>query len=137
MKKPQPACKNKFISTSCLKNMLTRKMKLQLWNVQSAGEYRTELNIPGSEWVPARAINGRSVERRILDKDEPLVVYSGDRACSAPQEAAKALKDLGCSRVLVYRGGIKEWGRAGLPLVTGSFLLVERFKELKAASAAV
>lgn len=128
------AFKCRTISTGCLKNLLTRKMKLQLWNVQRASEYRTDLNIPGSEWVPARAINRSFVERRVRDKAEPLVVYSCDRACSQPREAAKALRGLGCSLVFVYRGGIKEWGKAGLPLVSGRFLLLERSKEQTAAT---
>lgn len=126
MKKRLRAAACRFISTGGLKILLTRKEKLQLWNVQSPRQYRTDLNIPGSEWVPARAISGRSIEQKIRDKDEPLVVYSGDRACPAPREAAQALKDFGCSLVLVYRGGIAEWGKAGLPLVNGAFLLADR-----------
>ncbi|MCE5280287.1 MAG: rhodanese-like domain-containing protein [Planctomycetaceae bacterium] len=71
----------------------------------------------------AGAINvplGDEFERRVRqaapDKVRNVVLYCGSSQCPASQEAALKMEEMGYSRVFVFKGGLDEWQRAGLPL---------------------
>jgi rhodanese-related sulfurtransferase len=50
------------------------------------------------------------------DLDAEIVVYCGSRICRSSDRVAERLAALGYTRVRVFRGGKREWLRAGLPV---------------------
>ena len=49
----------------------------------------------------------------------PLVVYCGDPGCGDSEQLAYDLKDLGFTKLYVFKGGWLEWSRAAYPSETG------------------
>jgi rhodanese-related sulfurtransferase len=49
----------------------------------------------------------------------PIVIYSTDAGCWRGAALAEALARLGYSRIQLYRDGLADWVRAGLPVETG------------------
>ena len=52
-------------------------------------------------------------------KSEPLVVYCGDPGCGDSEQLAYDLKDLGFTKLYVFKGGWVEWSGAAYPSETG------------------
>jgi rhodanese-related sulfurtransferase len=50
------------------------------------------------------------------DLDAEIVVYCGSWLCRSSDRVAERLRELGYTRVRVFRGGKREWLRAGLPV---------------------
>jgi rhodanese-related sulfurtransferase len=50
------------------------------------------------------------------DLDAEIVVYCGSRICRSSDRVAELLGRLGYTRVRIYRGGKRDWLRAGLPV---------------------
>jgi len=50
------------------------------------------------------------------DRDAEIVVYCGSWLCRSSDRVAARLRALGYSRVRIYRGGKRDWLRAGLPV---------------------
>jgi rhodanese-related sulfurtransferase len=78
--------------------------------------YYRDGHLPGARWFPhdrARELAAVAAPR----KDDPIVVYCASATCANSKVAAKALTDLGYSKVQVYEGGKADWTDAGLPLV--------------------
>jgi len=51
-----------------------------------------------------------------LRLDEEIVVYCSDDMCSSSQIAADRMERAGFTRILHYKGGLKDWSAAGYPL---------------------
>jgi molybdopterin/thiamine biosynthesis adenylyltransferase/rhodanese-related sulfurtransferase len=69
--------------------------------------------IPGALWIPRGNLESR-IEGLVTDRDREIVVYCASGARSA--FAAKALGELGYSRVTNLAGGIVDWKRNGFEL---------------------
>ncbi len=52
----------------------------------------------------------------MLKKDETIVVYCASFDCQASTNAAQKLLSMGYTDVLDYKGGLKEYKEAGLPM---------------------
>ena len=52
-------------------------------------------------------------------KDVPLVVYCGDPGCGDSEQLAYDLKDLGFTKLYVFKGGWVEWSGAAYPSEMG------------------
>jgi rhodanese-related sulfurtransferase len=74
------------------------------------------LRLPGSYWIP-----NAEVDRKVplmFSKNKEMVVYCSSFDCTASEKAAEKLQDMGYTNVHVYKGGVKEWKEAGLPMET-------------------
>jgi rhodanese-related sulfurtransferase len=71
--------------------------------------------IPGAVNIPHDQLVARIAE---LDQSEPTVVFCNGPQCTATGQAVNALLDAGwpAERLIYYRGGIRDWVTAGLPL---------------------
>jgi len=74
----------------------------------------TKEHIPGAISIPLAEMGKKAA--RLLKKNETVVVYCGSFDCQASTEAAKKLQALGYKNVLDYKGGLKDYKEAGLPL---------------------
>ncbi len=83
-------------------------------DVREADDYK-EFHIPDSTNIPFGRMQSRLAELGAY-KDKPIVVidHSGLRA----PRAWEALQKAGFIRVTIVKGGIAEWGKAGLPIET-------------------
>jgi rhodanese-related sulfurtransferase len=52
-------------------------------------------------------------------KNTSLVVYCGDPGCGDSEQLAYDLKDLGFTKLYVFKGGWLEWSKAGYPSEVG------------------
>ena len=53
------------------------------------------------------------------NKDTPLVVYCGDPGCGDSEQLAYDFKDMGFTKLYVFKGGWLEWSKAGYPSEVG------------------
>ena len=80
--------------------------------------------IKGSLCIPLGEIDTKAPE--VLSKDRTIIVYCANFDCTASTKAAQKLNSLGYNRVFDYKGGLKDYKKAGLPLEGAHF---ERGKE--------
>jgi len=82
-------------------------------DVRTSGEY-AEGHLDGAKLLPVQEIQ-RRVGELANYKDQPVFIYcrSGNRSTVA----AKVLIDAGFKQVINLRRGVKDWIRAGLPLI--------------------
>lgn len=103
-----------------LKSMLDRQDDFLLLNVLPIDLFDRG-HIPGSINIPVESPDFlKEVEKLVHDKDEPIVTYCASFQCPASTDAAKKLADAGYKNVFDYKGGIKDWQEAQLP-VQGRF----------------
>jgi molybdopterin/thiamine biosynthesis adenylyltransferase/rhodanese-related sulfurtransferase len=83
-------------------------------DVREADEWETG-HIPGAVHVPRGYLESR-IERAVPDRSAPVLLYcaAGNRSAFA----AKTLEELGYEDVRSVAGGIDDWKRDGLPVVT-------------------
>jgi rhodanese-related sulfurtransferase len=72
-----------------------------------------DCHIKGSIHVPFNEIDYYA---SLLDKSIEVVVYCSNYMCASSNYAAKKLRELGFTKVLVYEGGMAEWYQKGLPV---------------------
>jgi len=56
-------------------------------------------------------------------KNTSLVIYCGDPGCGDSEELAYDLKDLGFTKLYVFKGGWLEWSKAGYPSEVGKWII--------------
>lgn len=81
-------------------------------------EHFTQRHIPGAINVPLSIL--RDLATLLFSREDTIVVYCADYACSASVTAGKVLTKLGFTHIYEYRGGLKEWEEAGLPMTRQS-----------------
>ncbi|MBN1164644.1 MAG: hypothetical protein JXB45_08700 [Candidatus Krumholzibacteriota bacterium] len=54
-----------------------------------------------------------------LSPDEPAVLYCAGPLCDDSELLAQELYNMGYMKMLVFKGGMEEWEKSGLPLETG------------------
>ena len=74
-------------------------------------KYFEEEHIPGAINIPYENIASEVLER--FDKDQKIVVYCKNKACTASPEAAKKLDKIGFKHVYDYDLGLQGWKDAG------------------------
>ncbi len=89
-----------------------------LINVLSEESFRKSngLRLPGSHWIP-----NTEMETKVplmFPKNKEMIVYCANFECTASEKAAEKLQSMGYPNVYVYKGGVKEWKEAGLPMET-------------------
>jgi rhodanese-related sulfurtransferase len=100
----------KLISRDELKQKLDRGDDFKL--VMALGEWAFRARrIPGS-------LNITTPEQAVaaLHKDDEIVVYCSNPACTASMMAYNILVNLGYQNVRRYAGGIEDWDEAGYPM---------------------
>ncbi len=86
-------------------------------NVLSREQY-LEKRIPGSISLPT-ATMAKLAEAVLPARNTAVVVYCSSSRCSTSANAARRLMAMGYTEVSDYKGGIKDWEDAGLPLERG------------------
>jgi sulfur-carrier protein adenylyltransferase/sulfurtransferase len=88
-----------------------RKHPQQLIDVREGDEWEQGY-IPGAKWIPRGKLELR-IEDTVADRDAEIVLYCAGGTRSAL--AARALKELGYTRVSSLAGGFGAWKKANLP----------------------
>lgn len=100
-----------------LKGMLDRNKPFVLINVLGRKQFEKE-HIPDSINVPLEEL-GKYAEKKLLDKNEKIIVYCAGFECQASPRAAKKLEEMGYTNVHDFEGGMEEWKDAGYPVEEG------------------
>lgn len=103
----------KMITREELMRMVSSGKKFKLVDVLDAGHYEQE-HIKDAISLPLNEIGKKA--GKILKKNETVVVYCASFDCQASTKAAEKLLSLGYKNVLDYKGGLKDYQEAGLPL---------------------
>ena len=106
-----------FLSKDDLKAKMDAGEDFKLVDVLSAESYEAE-HIRGAISIPYQTMEEQAP--KMLEMNETVVVYCASYSCLASTEAAKKLMEMGYTNVLDYKGGIKEWKEAGLPIARGN-----------------
>lgn len=105
--------KIRFITIEDLLEMKENNEKFKLVEVLAEENYKSG-HIPGAINIPLDRINTDT--KKILKKNDIIVVYCGSYHCHASTNAVKALFALGYKKVLDYKAGKAGWTNAGLDL---------------------
>lgn len=103
----------KKISRDELMKMVSSGQKFKLVDVLDREHFETE-HIKGAISLPVNEIEKKAA--KIVKKSETIVVYCASFDCQASTMAAEKLLSLGYKNVLDYKGGLKDYKEAGLPL---------------------
>lgn len=103
----------KRITRDELTNMVSSGQKFKLVDVLDKEHYEKE-HIQGAISLPLNEIEKKA--EKVLKKDEMIVVYCASFDCQASTSAAEKLLSLGYKNVLDYKGGLKDYRAANLPL---------------------
>lgn len=103
----------KKITREELTNMVSSGQRFKLVDVLDKGHYEKE-HIQGAISLPLNEIEKKAA--KVLKKDDTIVVYCASFDCQASTNAAEKLLSLGYKNVLDYKGGLKDYKEANLPL---------------------
>ena len=104
----------KFASAASLVSMMQSGQAPVFIDVLDTKSY-TANRIQGAINIPYDKVD--EIAPLVLpDKNAKILVYCGSYRCGASLKAGKALKKLGYTNVLDYKGGLKEWTALGLPM---------------------
>jgi rhodanese-related sulfurtransferase len=103
----------KKITREELTNMVSSGQRFKLVDVLDKGHYEKE-HIPGAISLPLNEIEKKAA--KVLKKDDTIVVYCASFDCQASSDAAEKLISMGYQNVLDYKGGLKDYKEANLPL---------------------
>jgi rhodanese-related sulfurtransferase len=106
----------KQITREELLDLIKSGKSFKLVDVLSRESYENE-HIKGAISIPLDEIGKRS--RELLKKDELIVVYCASFDCQASTSCAEKLLTLGYKNVLDYKGGLRDYKEASLPLEKG------------------
>lgn len=94
-------------------NLVSAKGGFKLVDVLDKEHYDRE-HIKGAISLPLQDLEKRAKD--LLKKDDVIVVYCASFDCQASTKAAEKLLSLGYKNVLDYKGGLKNYKEANLPL---------------------
>lgn len=106
----------KSISKEHLKRMMDSGERFILLDVRSKADYDKE-HIRDAKSLPLDEINEKA--QRMLKPSDNIIVYCDSYVCSASTSAWKILTRMGYANVRDYKGGIRDWKTAGLPVESG------------------
>jgi len=107
----------KQITRKELVGMMNSSKKFTLLDVLPKDSYFRE-HIKGAVSLPLADIE-KGVTKG-LNKDDLIVTYCGSFECQASTKAAEKLISLGYTNILDYKGGLKDYKEAKMPM-EGSF----------------
>jgi len=103
----------KQIARDELMEMIESGPKFKLVDVLPRGSYEKE-HIKGAISIPLNEIEQKAA--KALKKNDVIIVYCASFDCQASTRAAEKLLELGYKDVLDYKGGLKDYKEAHLPL---------------------
>lgn len=103
----------KQITRGELMEKVSSGRKFKLVDVLDREHFAKE-HIKGAISMPVSEIEKKAA--KLLKKDETIVVYCASFTCEASTFAAEKLISMGYKDVLDYKGGLKDYKEAGLPL---------------------
>lgn len=103
----------KKITRDELMAMVSSGEKFKLVDVLDGAHYEKE-HIKGAISLPVNDIDKKA--EKMLKKDETILVYCASFECMASTNAAEKLKAMGYKNVLDYKGGLKDYKEANLPI---------------------
>lgn len=104
---------SEIIDREVLYILMSSNMGFKLVDVRKTQDYEQE-HIKGAISLPLEEIEEKAFN--MFDKNDLIVVYCASFASQASTQAAGALQKLGFKSVLDYKGGIKDYAQANLPL---------------------
>lgn len=102
----------RFISKETLQGWMKGDTQPLIIDVLSPESY-AKAHVEGAVNIPLAQLKDRAAT---MDKERRTVVYCASYECHASTAAARLLTSLGFKDVSDYKGGIKEWKEAGLPV---------------------
>jgi len=103
----------KQITRNELVGMMNSRKSFALVDVLPKDSYFRE-HIKGAISLPLDDIEKRAA--KLLKKDDQIVTYCASFECQASTKAAEKLVSMGYSNVLDYKGGLKDYKEAKLPM---------------------
>lgn len=108
----------KVITRNELLEIIKKNKAVIIVDVLDRSSYQKEhikeaISIPLSELAESAA-------KCLPNKNSTIVVYCGSFECSASTKAAEALMSMGYLNVMDYKGGLKDYREAHLPMESGS-----------------
>lgn len=104
---------SKKITRDELMRMISSGTKFKLVDVLDRSHFAKE-HIQGAISLPVNEIEKKA--SKILKKEDSIVVYCASFDCQASTMAAEKLLSMGYKNVLDYKGGLKDYKEANLPL---------------------
>lgn len=104
----------KNLSRRELEDLILTGRSFKLVDVLSREHYQEE-HIKGAVSLPLEEIEDKAGDV-LKDKNEMVVVYCASFDCPASTKAAEKLMVLGYTNVFDYKGGLKDYKEANLPL---------------------
>lgn len=101
------------ITLDDLLKLINSGKKYKLVDVLDADHY-AKTHIKGAISIPITELRQKADAQ--LPKDETIITYCASFSCPASTTAAKILMSLGYKNVFDYKGGLKEYADAKLPL---------------------
>jgi len=103
----------KNISRDELVKIINSGRKFKLVDVLTKESYEKE-HIKGALSIPLDQIEKEAAQ--MLKKDDLIIAYCASFECPASTKAAEKLISLGYPSVLDYKGGLKDYKQANLPM---------------------
>ncbi len=101
----------KTITRDELHEKISRGDDFVLVDVLSSESFQ-EMHIPGAINLPAVELRERASEV-LPDKNREIICYCASFQCPASTTACKILEEIGYTKVVDYKGGLKDWQEAG------------------------
>jgi rhodanese-related sulfurtransferase len=113
---PMQSDQVKSISKEHLKRIIDSGERFVLLDVRSKEDFDKE-HIAGAKSLPLDEVNAKA--QQTLKPSDQIIVYCDSYICSASTSAYKLLMRMGFGNVRDFKGGIREWKLAGLPVESG------------------
>ena len=98
------------ITADQLAEMKENEQSLVIIDVLGEEQFEKE-HVPGAINIPYERVAHEALDR--FDKEDSIVVYCKNEACTASPKAAKKLEDLGFKHVYDFENGIEGWKNSG------------------------
>lgn len=107
----------KFISLDEFKKLIEANDGLVIVDVLGRESYKTS-HVKGAINIPLAEL-GEKKNLEMLKPYKTIVVYCAHSKCHASVKASELLMASGMKNVLDFKGGIKEWSEAKMPVESG------------------
>lgn len=107
----------KFISIDEFKKLIEANDGLAIVDVLGKESYKN-MHVKGAINIPLAEL-GEKKNLEMLKAYKTIVVYCAHSKCHASVKAAELLMQSGFTNVLDFKGGIKEWSEAKMPVESG------------------